>query len=97
VKRSLIGLGFSLQGAMEIFEQLPHRYVSPEELAEMARTGSGDRNCVYGLHASYEHFMSRKSDGGYSRSDYFAHPEQYRSKFTEKVFVWSRSSVPVPV
>jgi len=82
---SFVGSGAVFEGAREVFEQLPHEYVSPAELRRLVQQGGGDRGVVYGVRAGYESFVERTDGLPYSREFYRRAPEQHRSLFHEKV------------
>jgi len=68
-----------------VFECLPHKWVTPAELREIVRTGTGDRRVVYGVQVKSDAMVERKSDGGFNREEYYKHPELYRPVFAERV------------
>eukprot|EP01102_Stenamoeba_stenopodia_P004560 TRINITY_DN1485_c0_g2_i1.p1 TRINITY_DN1485_c0_g2~~TRINITY_DN1485_c0_g2_i1.p1 ORF type:complete len:688 (+),score=115.66 TRINITY_DN1485_c0_g2_i1:3-2066(+) len=80
------GTGASSQGAQEIFRLLPHKYVTVDELPALVSSKNPDRHIVYGVVASSENYIvPRDPEAKFSRKDYYAHPEKYRSVFHEKV------------
>lgn len=68
-----------------MFEKLPHRWITPKELQQLVRNGGGDRHVVYGVQVKADNMVERRSDGGYSREEYYAKPELYRPVFAERV------------
>jgi len=81
------GEGNCAKGAREIFELLPHKYVTPEELPALVRSKDpGHRFRVYGCRVGSEDYMVPKdSNKKYSRTEYYNHPDQYECNFAEKI------------
>ncbi|KAL2481908.1 lysine-ketoglutarate reductase/saccharopine dehydrogenase bifunctional enzyme [Abeliophyllum distichum] len=93
------GAGNVSEGAQEIFKLLPHTYVDPSRLSglfEMARdsTGLGRTTkrvfqvycCVVTCQDMVEHKDSSKF---FDKVDYYAHPQNYRPIFHEKIAPFS--------
>jgi alpha-aminoadipic semialdehyde synthase len=79
------GNGNVSKGAQEIFQLLPHEFITPEELpllAEMIQTGKKRANKIYGVVFSQEHLVKSKDGTPYTdRTHYYAHPELYEARF----------------
>jgi alpha-aminoadipic semialdehyde synthase len=83
------GTGNVSKGAREIFEQLPHDYVSIEDLpilAEQVMLGKRPKNRLYGVVFDASDVI-RKLDGSplTETAHYYAHPHEYKSIFHDKV------------
>ncbi|GMI40057.1 hypothetical protein TeGR_g12048 [Tetraparma gracilis] len=77
-------------GAREVFELLPHKYVTVDELPAL-KASKGPHNCVYGVLVKQED-MTTKKDGSspkeWSAEDvqhYRKNPDEYRAVFHERV------------
>ena len=81
------GDGSVSQGAREIFELLPHKYVTQEELPALVRSkDAGHRFRVYGCVVGSENYMVPKAEGKkYDRSEYYSNPERYECTFAKNV------------
>ncbi|KAL2250978.1 alpha-aminoadipic semialdehyde synthase [Sesamum indicum] len=89
------GSGNVSQGAREIFKLLPHTFVDPSELPrlfEMARdhtlVGRTTKRVfqVYGCVVTSEDMVEHKDASKcFDKADYYAHPENYRPIFHEKI------------
>ncbi|ERL91618.1 hypothetical protein D910_08948 [Dendroctonus ponderosae] len=77
------GSGNVSQGSQELFQELPHEYVSPEMLQKVAEHGS--LNKVYGCEVRRRHYLERADGGGFDRTEYEEHPERYVSTFSKKI------------
>ena len=80
------GRGNVSKGAQEVFRQLPHEMVTPEDLAVLRREG-GDPHKVYGSEVLPEHFMRPKDlSRSFDLKNYYRSPEDYESTFMETIF-----------
>ncbi|KAM7438042.1 hypothetical protein ABFA07_012446 [Porites harrisoni] len=77
------GSGNVSQGAQEMFQELPHIYVEPDELKKAIQ--STDHRKVIGTVVSREDYLVPKAGGVFNAEEYDAHPERYRSTFAEKI------------
>nr|XP_023029105.1 alpha-aminoadipic semialdehyde synthase, mitochondrial isoform X2 [Leptinotarsa decemlineata] len=77
------GSGNVSQGSQEVFQELPHEYVSPELLKKVAEHGS--LNKVYGCEVRRRHYLERADGGGFDPVEYEEHPERYISTFNKKI------------
>ncbi|CAG9856321.1 unnamed protein product [Phyllotreta striolata] len=77
------GSGNVSQGSQEVFQELPHEYVTPEFLKKAAEHGS--LNKVYGCEVRRKHYLERKEGGGFDAAEYEEHPERYVSTFSKKI------------
>lgn len=74
----LTGYGNVSQGAQEIYDLLPMREVSPEELAGVPRAADTCYKVVF----REEHMVERTEAGApFALQEYYDHPERYRSRF----------------
>nr|XP_018667627.1 alpha-aminoadipic semialdehyde synthase, mitochondrial [Ciona intestinalis] len=77
------GTGNVSQGAQEVFKELPHVYVEPHELKNVAQ--HGDASVVYGCIVDMHDHLRRKSDGGFDMQEYFNKPQLYESVFAKEI------------
>lgn len=77
------GAGNVSQGAQEVFKELPHEYVSVDQLPSVVE--GGDMRKVYGVVVDKRDHLQRKDGGGYSDEDFAANPHDYTPLFPEKV------------
>ena len=81
------GRGNVSRGVAEVFELLPFEDVAPEELdawiaAHRASGDSGESsNRIARVHFDTHHLVERITDGGFDKSEYYEHPDRYRSRF----------------
>jgi len=71
------GNGNVSRGAQEIFEELPHEWVAPEDLGSLPR----NKNVVYGSIVEAEHMVQSIGQKPFARKEYYAHPEQFTPRF----------------
>ncbi|KAK4876339.1 hypothetical protein RN001_012761 [Aquatica leii] len=77
------GSGNVSQGSQEVFQELPHEYVSPEHLQKAAE--HGNPNKVYGCEVRRRHYLERIEGGGFDSAEYEEHPERYVSTFNKRI------------
>ncbi|KAJ8945107.1 hypothetical protein NQ318_001572, partial [Aromia moschata] len=77
------GSGNVSQGSQEVFQELPHEYVTPKLLKKAAEHGS--LNKVYGCEVRRRHYLERADGGGFDAAEYEEHPERYISTFSKKI------------
>ncbi|CAG9829279.1 unnamed protein product [Diabrotica balteata] len=77
------GSGNVSQGSQEVFQELPHEYVTPEFLKKAAEHGS--LNKVYSCEVRRSHYLERADGGGFDPVEYEEHPERYVSTFSKKI------------
>eukprot|EP00045_Choanoeca_perplexa_P012464 m.136057 g.136057 ORF g.136057 m.136057 type:complete len:897 (+) comp16019_c0_seq2:103-2793(+) len=74
------GAGNVTQGAMDIFQELPHEYIDPADLDAVRLTG--DRNVVYGVVFKREHLAEPIDPSStFIKEHYDANPHLYRARF----------------
>ncbi|TRY81173.1 hypothetical protein TCAL_11846 [Tigriopus californicus] len=76
------GSGNVSQGAQEIFQQLPHEYVPPNVLAQVAE--KGDKRKIYACEVRRSDQFERKHGGGFDAQEFDEFPERYISNFSKK-------------
>jgi len=81
------GSGNVSQGAQEVFQELPHEYVSPSMLQKVA--SHGDTNKLYACEIRRSDQFERKVGGGYNEDEFNEHPERYISNFAHKYAPYS--------
>jgi len=81
------GEGSCAKGAREIFELLPHKYVTPEELPSLLKSKDpGHRFRLYGCKVGSADYMVPKDPNmRYNRTDYYTNPENYECNFASKI------------
>lgn len=78
------GNGNVTQGALEIFQELPHVMVDPGDLPDLVR--NADPHVVYGVLLQREHCVAPKDPAlRFDKNHFYKHPEQYRGIFHEKI------------
>ena len=76
------GYGNVSKGAQEIYDLLPVREVTPQQLSELTTTASHSSREVYKVVFREEDMVAPAVTGReFSLSEYFQHPERYRSRF----------------
>ncbi|KXS21364.1 hypothetical protein M427DRAFT_119187 [Gonapodya prolifera JEL478] len=78
------GAGHVTQGAKEVFECLPHEYISANDLKPLVEGDDFDPKRIYACQVKAEDYAVRKDGKPFERQDYLAHPELYESVFHEK-------------
>jgi len=83
------GSGNVTQGSREIFELLPHEYVTPEELKTLesdVRAGKRSRNVVYGvLTTAFDMVKQKNGHPLADKADYYANPGKYVPCYHETI------------
>ena len=72
------------QGAQEIFELFPHKYITPEELETFNPDSEEARHTIYGVVFCDEHMVAKRVDGSYNREEYRSQPSLYKGIFAKK-------------
>merc|ERR1711916_37620 len=71
--------------ALEIFELLPHKYITADQLPGLIKNKNADREVVYGVKVSSKDCMIPNDPGKeYDDEDYRKNPEGYHCIFNEK-------------
>lgn len=81
------GSGNVSQGAQEIFQELPHEYVTPSMLAKVAQHGA--TNKLYACEVSRKDQFERKNGGGFDANEFNEFPDRYISNFAHKFAPYS--------
>jgi alpha-aminoadipic semialdehyde synthase len=77
------GSGNVSNGARRMFELLPHKWVTVEELAKISP--NEEHRCVYGAIVKAEHYAKRKDGGLFDKAHYYANPNEYESVFHKTI------------
>ncbi len=78
----IAGYGNVSRGAQEILDLLPVHQISAAELLTLAEAGEADRNVIYKVVFREEDTVEPRVKGHtFELSDFFQHPERYRSRF----------------
>ena len=76
------GYGRTSTGAQEIFDLLPHKEISPQDLESFIQSGDFASHRLYKVVFKEEDMVRPKnSDDSFSLSDYYRNPEKYVSQF----------------
>lgn len=75
------GYGNVSRGAQHVFDHLPHRTVSPEELPDVLATGAEANRELVKVVFKEEHMAVRKDGAPFDLQEYFDHPELYTGIF----------------
>jgi len=81
------GSGNVSQGAQEVFQELPHEYVTPSMLKKVAE--KGDTNKLYACEIRRSDQFERKAGGGYNEDEFNEFPERYVCNFSHKFAPYS--------
>lgn len=81
------GTGRVSQGAQEIFKCLPHEFVTVDQLPSLMKSYRNDR--VYGCVVEAKDFVVSTANGHFNRTEYYAHPERFRSHFHESILPYT--------
>lgn len=73
------GSGNVTQGALEVFDRLPHAGIEPEALKVLPEDRDRPRNLLYKTILDRSHRFERREGGGFDAAEFAAHPEAYRS------------------
>lgn len=83
------GTGNVAKGALEIFEHLPHEFITVKELPNLKKDiedGKRPANKIYAVKLKTSDLVRHKTDPyKFSRDDYYRFPENYEPKFHETV------------
>ncbi len=84
------GDGNVSKGAREVFDLLPHEYISVEELAtlkEQVASGKKSANKLYGVLVGFKDIVQLKKPTGaaFDKHDYFRNPADYEGIFHSRV------------
>jgi len=87
------GSGSVAQGAKQILELLPHRYIKADELESFweNRKYASDRH-IYIINVSSEDYIEKKEGnaGKILKEDYYENPHLYKSTFHEKILPYTK-------
>lgn len=83
------GFGNVAQGSREIFEQLPHRYVTVDQLPTLAddiKSGKLPSNVLYAVNVEMKDMVKPNDPSEvFDKADYYRHPQKYSPIFHQKV------------
>jgi alpha-aminoadipic semialdehyde synthase len=75
------GYGNVAQGAQEIYDLLPVRSITPEQLAAVTPNAHECYKVVFREEHMVERLPGQGGGGTFDLQDYYGHPERYRAKF----------------
>ncbi|KAL0579711.1 hypothetical protein V5O48_002275 [Marasmius crinis-equi] len=82
----LTGTGNVSKGCVSMLAELPVEYIRAGDLHRLVTDPNTSLKKVYVVHAKPEDYFYRKgSSAPYSKDDYYAHPDQYASSFSDKI------------
>ncbi|CCL98467.1 uncharacterized protein FIBRA_00465 [Fibroporia radiculosa] len=79
------GMGKVAQGVLDLLEDLPIEKVKVRDLPALVGNPDTDLHKIYVVHALPEDYFVRNDGMRYSRSDYYANPQDYQSEFHSKI------------
>ncbi|ORX56155.1 hypothetical protein DM01DRAFT_1320289 [Hesseltinella vesiculosa] len=80
------GDGNVTKGALDVFKELPHEFVSPEDLPKLVQDTNPNLNKVYATHLKAEDYIEKKSGQRMDSFDEYLHkPELFHSRFHDKI------------
>lgn len=79
------GYGNVSQGAQEICGLLPVKEISPEKLIELSRRKKSPDNIIYKVIFKEEDMVEHINGEEFDLQDYYANPQNYKSKFEQYV------------
>jgi len=79
----ITGTGRCSQGAQKILKQLPHEFISPEDL-ENFNPGSQAKHKVYVVVFGTSHLVENRTTGTFDREEYRNYPGEYKAIFGTK-------------
>lgn len=75
------GYGNVSNGAQEIFDLLPHKEITPDELSGLT---ADDNNIIYKVVFKEKHMVEPVDDSAkFKLKEYFKHPEKYKASFEQ--------------
>ncbi|VDD76863.1 unnamed protein product [Mesocestoides corti] len=77
------GYGNVSKGAQELFRLLPHKYITPAEMKEIATNGRTD--IVYGVEVGEPDHLRHKETGKFDMKDFRSNPQNYKSVFAKEI------------
>ncbi|KCV71331.1 hypothetical protein H696_02276 [Fonticula alba] len=79
------GDGYVAQGAIDVFEKLPHKWIAPDEVATFQNAPDFDPNVLYGVKIKAKDYAEHKDRPGFfDPVDYKTNPHNYVSHFHTK-------------
>lgn len=81
------GAGNVSQGAQEVFQELPHEFVSPQDLKEVSK--KGDARTIYATVVGMEDHLEHVDGCKFDVTDFITNPEKYRSTFYKKILPYT--------
>lgn len=80
------GTGRVAAGIVDVLKTMPHEFVEPSKLREVAENEKADMNKIYILHLGTKDLVALKSreDVPFDKQDYYKNPHKYESVFAER-------------
>jgi len=83
------GSGNVSKGALSMFEQLPHRYVTVDELQQLHKSQNFNNHIVYGCKLKCQDYLMSTDGRPFDYSNYLKKPKLYQSIFHEKILPYT--------
>lgn len=77
------GSGNVTDGALEIFQELPHEFISVHDLPYVIN--SQDNRTLYGVKLEREDLVQHKDGRAFDKDHYNKHPEEYEDVFHKNI------------
>ena len=78
------GTGSVMKGAKEIFELLPHEWITKEQMHELFEKKKWRRDVIYATIASSDQIVKPiDEDKVFDKKDYYQNPQNYQSTFAQ--------------
>jgi alpha-aminoadipic semialdehyde synthase len=81
---AVTGTGRVADGILEVLEQLPHVKVDPDELKNLESIVGKDTKKIIISQFASKHMVKHKEGHAFNKSDYYAHPQNYETKYAEE-------------
>ena len=88
---AVTGNGRVTSGSVEMLEQLPHKWIEPDEVAEIYKNPleKGADSCIYFTKIENKHMYALKTDSDpshktFNKEHFYANKKEYKSVFSQK-------------
>lgn len=83
---TVTGTGRVASGIVDVLKTMPHEFVAPDKIKEVAENEQADLNKIYILHLGTKDLVALKSraDKPFDKQDYYKNPHMYESVFAER-------------
>eukprot|EP00123_Amoebidium_parasiticum_P022769 comp9461_c0_seq1/m.4511 comp9461_c0_seq1/g.4511 ORF comp9461_c0_seq1/g.4511 comp9461_c0_seq1/m.4511 type:complete len:949 (-) comp9461_c0_seq1:594-3440(-) len=90
------GNGNVSKGAQEIFRELPHKWVTVDELRDLVESGDSDPHLAYGVLVEPKDYLERITGSRtepFNKRHFYENPQDYRSVFHTKILPYTTAIV----